>query len=153
MKPIELVSNVAAGGSSTDTVFPPQLSGLWRRKISYQCKYEDPKTRFGELIYQKACHDVSGCYDAIIGLFSEIIDFTALLSVHARNNVTQELQEVVAKILVSLIAIFDHSAKAIRDGRVKKYLKAIVLGQDTNVQSELTNLRRLPRARRGWLER
>ena len=86
---------------------------------------------------------MSGQYDSIIELFDMVKDFTLRLSVHTRQNIPQELREIVTNILLSVISICDLSTKAIRDGRLKKYFKAILLGKDPNVKAQLANLSRL----------
>lgn len=91
----------------------------------------------------KAGHGVSSAYDAIIDLFTEVKDFTTRLSVHARQNISQELRGIVTEILVSLIYICDLSAKLIKDGRVMKYFKGVLLGKDQRIQAELSKLRSL----------
>ena len=85
---------------------------------------------------------MSGCYDTVIDLFTEVKDFTTRLSVYTRQNISQELRELVTNILVSLIHICDLSAKLIKDGRIAKYFKNIVLGEDEKVRAELTKLQR-----------
>jgi hypothetical protein len=86
---------------------------------------------------------VSAAYDAIIDLFTEVKDFTTRLSVHARQNISRELRGIVTEILTSLIYICDLSAKLIKDGRVLKYFKGVLLGEDEKIQGELGKLRRL----------
>ena len=73
-------------------------------------------------------------------------DFTTRLSVHARQNISQELRGIVTQVLVSIIVICDLSAKVIADGRVKKYFKGVLLGKDEKIQGELGKLRRLTEA-------
>lgn len=70
-------------------------------------------------------------------------DFTLRLSVHSKQNITQELREIVTNILLSVVAICDLSAKAIQDGRLKKYFKAVLLGKRPEVEAQVANLRRL----------
>ncbi|KAL8732985.1 MAG: hypothetical protein Q9166_002383 [cf. Caloplaca sp. 2 TL-2023] len=90
---------------------------------------------------EKAGHDVSGSYDGIIDLLKEVKAFTTRLNVH--QSIMPELREISANIMVSVISICELSARAIRDGRLQAYFKAVILGMDENVQSELANLRRL----------
>jgi hypothetical protein len=70
-------------------------------------------------------------------------DFTTRLTVHARHSISKELRGIVTGILVSLIAMCGLSAKLIKDGRVMKYFKGILLGRDEKIQGELNKLRRL----------
>ena len=132
LRPVELLAKLAAGSSKLS--WPP-----------------------GEVVFNavqyliNASHGVSACYDAIIDLFTEIKDFMTRLSVHARQNVSQELKEISASILMSLIRICDLSAKVIKSGRIRKYVKTVFLGGDEDVRAELTRLRRLTESEEGMV--
>ena len=124
LKPIELLGNLAAGGASV--AFPPS------------------SLVFGAVLYLiNAGQGVSACYDAITNLFNEVQDFTSRLSVHSKQDISQELREIVTKILVSLINLCDISAKLVKDGRIKKYFKGLLLGEDDKVKAEMADLQRL----------
>ena len=93
--------------------------------------------------YLQAGRGVSACYDAIIDLFAELEDFTTRLRVHVKQHIPPELRKIVIDIILSLLNICNLSTKVIKEGRVKKFFKAIVLGKDEKVEAEMATLRRL----------
>lgn len=124
LKPVELVGNLAAGGASM--AFPPS------------------SLVFGAVTYLiNAGHGVSASYDSIIGLFTEVKEFTTRLSVHAKQNISPELRGIVTQILTTLVTICGMSAKLIAHGRVGQYFKGVLLGKDEKIQAQLDELRRL----------
>ncbi|KAG8529667.1 uncharacterized protein KY384_005148 [Bacidia gigantensis] len=124
LKPVEFLCSLAGGGAQI--AFPP--SALVFSAVMYLIE-----TGKG----------VSACYDAITTLFAELKDFTMRLKIHTTHTIPAELREVIVNIILSLLRIFDLSAKAIKRGRVKKYLTGLVLGKDEKVEAELKNLERL----------
>jgi hypothetical protein len=81
LKPIELVSNLAAGAATA--VCPP----------SSLC--------FGAVMYLiGAAHGVSASLDAIAELLGLLKEFTIRLKIYQREDLSQELREKLTEILV-----------------------------------------------------
>jgi hypothetical protein len=90
-----------------------------------------------------ACNGVSANYDSIRDLFEEVKDFTSRLTVHTRQNVPDELREIVTEILVCLLNVCAQSVKLIGHGRVGQLFKRVFLGKDEQISAELNKLRNL----------
>ena len=87
VKPIELVGNFAAGAASA--AFPP----------SQMC--------FGAAMYLiDAARGVSATLDAITELLSDLKNYTARLNVYVKGDLSDELKEKLAEILVSFCVLY-----------------------------------------------
>jgi hypothetical protein len=66
-----------------------------------------------------------------------------LHSVYAREEISKELSEKLTEVLTALIEIFALSRKAIKDGRLLKFAKNVLLGNDDAVQQAVGRLAKL----------
>ena len=85
---------------------------------------------------------VSGAFDSIIGVFDEVKNFTARLNTYKGAIITQEMKDIVSKVLVNVLQICALSRKIVKYGRVVRWMKNTFL-QDTEIQDVLTNLKDL----------
>ncbi|KAI9769862.1 MAG: hypothetical protein M1839_003581 [Geoglossum umbratile] len=124
MKPIELVGNLAAGAASM--AFPPS------------------SLVFGAAMYLiGAAKGTTACYDSIQALMVTLKDFTTRLSIYAREEISKELSEKLTEVLAALIEAFALSRKAIKEGRMLKFAKNVLLGNDDRVTEAVGKLANL----------
>lgn len=123
-KPIELVSNIAAGGAAM--AFPP----------STLC--------FGAITYLiNAAKGVSASYDAIIDMMGTLKDFLVRLTVYDREQLPTELQEKLAEILATLLEVFARSTKEVKrgvGGRLVSMGKHVLRGNDKKLDDLVSRL-------------
>jgi len=124
LRPIELLSNIAAGSTFT---------GLSPASVV-----------FNAVAYMIAtARNVAESYDSICDLFDRLEDFTIRLTVHTRRSISLELRGVITGILCSLIKICGHAARLIKTGRVGEYFKRFLFGKDDEFAHELDSFARL----------
>ncbi|CAI7663781.1 unnamed protein product [Penicillium pancosmium] len=122
--PVELFGALAAGGASV--AFPPS------------------SLVFGAVIHLVgAAKGVSASYDAIQDLMQMLQDFTARLKAYAQEAISEALSNKLSDIIVTLIEILSLSSKAIRRGRLLKFTRNILLGNDDAIQAAMVRLDRL----------
>ncbi|ERF68631.1 hypothetical protein EPUS_07192 [Endocarpon pusillum Z07020] len=123
-KPIELVSNIAAGGAAM--AFPP----------STLC--------FGAITYLiNAAKGVSASYDAIIDMMGTLKDFLVRLTLYDREQLPTELQEKLAEILATLLEVFARSTKEVKrgvGGRLLSMGKHVLRGNDKKLDDLVSRL-------------
>lgn len=90
-----------------------------------------------------AAGNVSACYDSVCDLLKELAQFTTRLTIHAKQEISPELQGIVVEILCALIRICGYAGKLMKHGRVSEYFKMVYLGKDKEVAKEITTLQRL----------
>ncbi|KAL2843076.1 NACHT and TPR domain protein [Aspergillus pseudodeflectus] len=124
MIPVELFGSLAAGGASM--VFPPS------------------SLVFGAVTYlMSAAKGVSRSYDAISELMGSLKDFTIRLKTYSRESISADLGEKLSDILVTLIEIFALSTKTIRRGRLLKFTRNFLLGNNDAIQAAMGKLDKL----------
>ncbi|KAL2832224.1 NACHT and TPR domain protein [Aspergillus pseudoustus] len=124
--PVQLFGDLAAGGASM--VFPPS------------------SLVFGAVTYlMNAAKGVSRSYDAISELMGSLKDFTIRLKAYSRESISADLGEKLSDILVTLIEIFALSTKTIRRGRLLKFTRNFLLGNDDAIQAAMGKLDKLTR--------
>jgi hypothetical protein len=64
----------------------------------------------------QTAENVGAAYDAILELFEKIEEFTSRLNVHMTQEVPESLQDILVKILVTLLQILALSTKRLRHG-------------------------------------
>ncbi|KAL3490747.1 NACHT and TPR domain protein [Aspergillus germanicus] len=124
MIPVQLFGDLAAGGASM--VFPPS------------------SLVFGAVTYlMNAANGVSRSYDAIAELMGSLKDFTIRLKTYSRESISADLGEKLSDILVTLIEIFALSTKTIRRGRLLKFTRNFLLGNNDAIQAAMGKLDKL----------
>ncbi|KKK20439.1 hypothetical protein ARAM_002899 [Aspergillus rambellii] len=128
--PVELFGNLAAGGASM--VFPPS------------------SLVFGAVTYlMGAAKGVSSSYDAIQDLMGSLKDFTIRLKTYSQEAISEDLSNKLSDVLVTLIEIFALATKTIRRGRLLKFTRNILLGNDDAIQAAMGKLDKLTRVEAG----
>ncbi|KAJ6009081.1 hypothetical protein N7522_004097 [Penicillium canescens] len=121
--PVQLFGNLAAGGASM--VFPPS------------------SLVFGAVMHLVgAAKGVSASYNAIQDLMQMLQDFTIRLRAYTQEAISEALSDKLSDIIVTLIEIFALSSKTIRRGRLLKYTRNILLGNDDAIQAAMVRLDR-----------
>ena len=87
--------------------------------------------------------DVSGAYDSIAALLSELEDFTGRLQEYTKAAVDPKLKKKMVDILTTLLEIFARSEKLIKKGRFKQYMSVTFLGGNEKVASAMAHLNSL----------
>ncbi|KAL2871688.1 NACHT and TPR domain protein [Aspergillus lucknowensis] len=124
--PVQLFGDLAAGGASM--VFPPS------------------SLVFGAATYlMNAAKGVSASYDAIEDLMGSLKDFTIRLKAYSKESISEDLSDKLSDILVTLIEIFALSTKTIRRGRLLKFTRNFLLGNDDAIQAAMGKLDKLTR--------
>ncbi|KAJ5415509.1 NACHT and TPR domain protein [Penicillium sp. CMV-2018d] len=123
--PVQLFTNLAAG-EAVSMVFPPS------------------RLVFGAVMHLVgAAKGVSASYDAIQDLMQMLQDFTVRLSAYTQEAIPEALNDKLSDIIVTLIEIFALSSKTIRRGRLLKYARNILLGNDDAIQAAMVRLDKL----------
>ncbi|KAL4931965.1 NACHT and TPR domain protein [Aspergillus undulatus] len=124
--PIQLFGDLAAGGASM--VFPPS------------------SLVFGAVTYlMSAARGVSSSFDAIQCLMGSLKDFTIRLKAYSKESISEDLGDKLADILVTLLEIFALSTKAIRRGRLLKFTRNFLLGDNDAIKAAVGKLDDLTR--------
>ncbi|KAL2819256.1 hypothetical protein BDW59DRAFT_165118 [Aspergillus cavernicola] len=119
--PVQLFGNLAAGGASMG--LPPSSMG------------------FGAVTYLlNAAKGVSASYDAIQALMATLKDFTIRLKSYSRESVSEDLSDKLSDVLVTLIEVFALSTKTIRRGRLLKFSRNFLLGNNDGLQAAMGKL-------------
>ncbi|CAG8016084.1 unnamed protein product [Penicillium nalgiovense] len=122
--PVQLFSNLAAGGASM--AFPPS------------------SLVFGAVMHLvDAAKGVSTSYNAIQDLMQMLQDFTIRLSAYTQEAISEALSDKLSDIIVTLVEIFALSSKTIRRGRLLKYTRNIIFGNDDAIQTAVVTLDKL----------
>jgi Cdc6-like AAA superfamily ATPase len=87
--------------------------------------------------------NVSDSYDAICELFGLINGFTTCLKIYLCRDIPLELEKIVAEILCCVIRVCGYTARLIKHGRIKEFLKNFVIGEDRKVAGELEKMKQL----------
>ncbi|KAE8385186.1 NACHT and TPR domain protein [Aspergillus alliaceus] len=125
--PVQLFGNLAAGGASM--VFPPS------------------SLVFGAVMHLVgAAKGVSASYEAIQDLMQMLQDFTIRLKVYTQEALSEVLSDKLSDIIVTLIEIFALSSKIIRRGRLLKFTRNILLGNDDTIKAAIVRLDKLTQA-------
>ncbi|EAW12079.1 NACHT and TPR domain protein [Aspergillus clavatus NRRL 1] len=128
--PVQLFGDLAAGGASM--AFPPS------------------SLVFGAVTYlMSAAKGVSSSYDAIQDLMGTLKDFTIRLKAYSREQISDDLSEKLSDILVTLVEIFALSTKAIKRGRLLKFTRNILLGNDDAIKAAVGKLDKLTKVEAG----
>ncbi|KAL4952200.1 NACHT and TPR domain protein [Aspergillus filifer] len=90
-----------------------------------------------------AAKGVSASYDAIHELMEALKDFTIRLKVYGRDTISDDLSEKLSDILVTLVEVFALSTKAIRRGRLLKFTRNFLLGNNDAIQGAMNRLDKL----------
>ncbi|KAJ5598042.1 NACHT and TPR domain protein [Penicillium hordei] len=123
--PVQLFSNLAVGEAAS-MVFPPS------------------SLIFGAVMHLVgAAKGVSTSYDAIEDLMQMLQDFTVRLSTYTQEAISEALSDKLSDIIVTLIEIFALSSKTIRRGRLLKYARNILLGNDDAIGAAMVRLDKL----------
>ncbi|RHZ57984.1 NACHT and TPR domain protein [Aspergillus thermomutatus] len=122
--PVQLFGNMAAGGASM--VFPPS------------------SLVFGAVTYlMTAAKGVSSSYDAIEDLMGTLKDFTIRLKAYSQEQISEDLSDKLSDILTTLVEIFALSTKAIKRGRLLKFTRNVLLGNDDAIKAAVGKLDKL----------
>ncbi|KXH25630.1 NACHT and TPR domain-containing protein [Colletotrichum salicis] len=119
-KPLEIAGEALAGAA--EDVFPPG------------------QTIFAVVAYLiNTARGVSDVYDTITTLFEQLKDFTVRFKFYVSQDLSPELQDKLAEILVSVFDIFVIAAHEAKTGRLKRYVKNL-FGKGSNVPDAMTKL-------------
>ncbi|KAL4958739.1 NACHT and TPR domain protein [Aspergillus stella-maris] len=122
--PIQLFGDLTAGAASM--AFPPT------------------SLVFGAVTYlMTAAKGVSASYDAIHELMESLKDFTIRLKAYGREAISDDLSDKLSDILVTLVDVFALSTKTIRRGRLLKFTRNFLLGNDDAIQGAMRKLDKL----------
>ncbi|KAL4894288.1 NACHT and TPR domain protein [Aspergillus ambiguus] len=122
--PVELFGNLLAG--TTSTICPPS------------------SLVFGAVMHLVgAAKGVSASYEAIQDLMQMLQDFTIRLRVYTQESISETLSDKLSDIIVTLIEIFALLSRTIRRGRLLKFTRNIILGNDDAIQAALAKLDKL----------
>ncbi|KAF9888556.1 hypothetical protein FE257_008487 [Aspergillus nanangensis] len=122
--PVQLFGDLAAGGASM--VFPPS------------------SLVFGAVMHLVgAAKGVSASYDAIQDLMQVLQDFTTRLRAYTQEAISEALCDKLSDIIVTLIEILALSSKTIRRGRLLKFTRNILLGNNDAIQAAMIRLDKL----------
>ncbi|KAJ5819255.1 NACHT and TPR domain protein [Penicillium riverlandense] len=122
--PVQLFGNLAAGGASM--VFAPS------------------SLVFGAVMQLvDAAKGVSASYDAIQDLMQMLQDFTIRLRTYTQEVISEAISDKLGDIIVTLIEIFALSSKTIQRGRLLKFTRNILLGNDDAIQAAMARLDKL----------
>ncbi|KAL4978719.1 NACHT and TPR domain protein [Aspergillus desertorum] len=124
--PVQLLADLAAGGASM--VAPPS------------------SLVFGAVLHLVgAAKGVSASYEAIQGLMQMLQDFTVRLNVYIQEAISEALSDKLSDIIITLVEILALSSKTIRRGRLLKFTRNILLGNDDAIQAAMVRFDKLTR--------
>ncbi|KAJ5093886.1 hypothetical protein N7456_009747 [Penicillium angulare] len=124
LHPIETLGNMAAGGAST--VFAPS------------------SVVFGAVTYLiDAAKGVSSSYDAIEELMKSLKEFTVRLKIYSQERISEDMSERLIDVLVTLMEIFALSTREMRRGRLRKFGRNVLLGNDDAISAAVAKLDKL----------
>ncbi|RYP54147.1 hypothetical protein DL769_010400 [Monosporascus sp. CRB-8-3] len=122
--PVQLFGGLAAEGASM--VFAPS------------------SLVFGAVTHlMAAAEGVSSSYDAIQDLMGSLKDFTVRMKAYTQEEISEDLSDKLSDILVTLVEIFALSTKAIKRGRMRKFARNILLGNDDAIKAAVDKLDKL----------
>ncbi|KAL4944137.1 hypothetical protein BDV06DRAFT_220606 [Aspergillus oleicola] len=122
--PIQLFGDLTTGAAAI--AFPP--TSLVFRAVTY---------------LMSAAKGVAASYDAIQELMGPLKDFTFRLKAYERETISDDLSEKLIDILVTLVEVFALSTKAIQRGRLLKFTRNFLLGNNDAIQSAKGKLDKL----------
>ncbi|KAL5001768.1 NACHT and TPR domain protein [Aspergillus recurvatus] len=124
--PVQLFGDLAAGGLSI--VAPPS------------------SLVFGAVLHLVgAAKGVSASYEALQDLMQMLQDFTVRLNVYAQETISEALSDKLSDIIITLVEILALSSRTIRRGRLLKFTRNILLGNDDAIQASMVRLDMLTR--------
>ncbi|KAH9017607.1 hypothetical protein EDB85DRAFT_2278107 [Lactarius pseudohatsudake] len=77
-----------------------------------------------------AAKGVRASHDALVDLFERVQFFLKRLRVHTRISPTQDMMEILVKIMAEVISILSIATKEMQQSRTKTYIKKLLGGTD-----------------------
>jgi hypothetical protein len=102
------------------------MRGLYRNRGSPLCSffsvsYRRPPGPFDGDVLQ-AAKDVRSSHDVFVDLFERIQFFLKRLGVHTRISPTEEMVEILVKIMAEVLSILSIATKEVQQSRTSKLL-------------------------------
>ncbi|KAH0566498.1 hypothetical protein GP486_000116 [Trichoglossum hirsutum] len=99
---------------------------------------------FGATLFlMESANGESKAYDRIEVLFGSLGEFMHRLEEYIKSEMNRSLQGKVVAILACLLEILGRSERIIKDGRFKKFMAVLSLGEDEKVKASFDRLSRL----------
>ncbi|KAL6234540.1 hypothetical protein BDW75DRAFT_241045 [Aspergillus navahoensis] len=93
-----------------------------------------------------AAKGVSASYEAIEGLMQTLQDFTVRLNVYTQEAISEALSDKLSDIIITLVEILALSSKTIRRGRLLKFTRNVLLGnEDDAIQATMARFDKITR--------
>ena len=121
--PLEIMGETA--GSVLAVTFPPA-----------------PMIMGAILLLIRGGRGVSDAFDGIMGIFDEVKIFTSRLNIYKGAIDSEEMRDILTKVLVNVLRICALSRRYIKHGRIRTWMKNTFL-QDYEIQDALANLKDL----------
>ena len=79
----------------------------------------------------KAAKDIESSHDVLVDLFERIQFFLKRLGVHTRISQTQEMAEILVKIMAEVLSILTIATKEVQQSRTSKFYLKYILAYPT----------------------